>query len=146
MKGGDRVLDQSELSECDPDAISIKEKDPKKADRVSKLPDRLAAKSDANTIGNGPKDEGILDASVYYQESGELFAENNNHHMAVLPEIVTSTAEVSIDDIQVGDPGVPLTDDQEKLRLLIYKNRHLLIGKGSALPPAARGTVRDVEV
>ena len=54
--------------------------------------------------------------------------------MAVLPEVVSSTAEITIDDIQVGDPGIPLSQDQEKLRQLIYKSRHLLIGKGNSLP------------
>ena len=61
--------------------------------------------------------------------------------MAVPPDIVTPTAEVAIDDIQVCDPDVPLTDDQERLRQLIRRNKHLLIGKGNALPPAARGAI-----
>ena len=60
--------------------------------------------------------------------------------MAVLPEIVSSTAEITIDEIQVGDPGIPLSQDQEKLRQLIWKSRHLLIGKGNALPPRSTGS------
>ena len=36
--------------------------------------------------------------------------------MAVLPEVTTCTTEITIDDIQVGDPEVPLTDDKEHLR------------------------------
>ena len=66
--------------------------------------------------------------------------------MAVLPDIVTPTAEVTIDDIQVGDPGVPLTEEQERLRQLIWRNKHFLIGKGNALPPAARGAICDIGV
>ena len=66
--------------------------------------------------------------------------------MAILPEIVAPTVEVAIEDIQFGDPGKPLTDDQEKLQQLIWKNRHLLIGKRNALPPAARGVVCDIDV
>ena len=58
--------------------------------------------------------------------------------MAILPEIVAPTVEVAIEDIQVGDPGIPLTNDQEKLRQLIWNKRHLLIDKVNALPPAAR--------
>ena len=103
------------VSESVPDSITIEE-------------NRPAIKSDVTTIGKDLKNEGSLDASVYYHESGELFAEDIDQHMADLPEIVTTTAKVSIDDIQVGDPGGPLTDDQEKLRLLIWKNRHLSIG------------------
>ena len=50
--------------------------------------------------------------------------------MAVLPEAAPSAEEVTIDDIQIGDPIVPLTADQQKLRVLIWKSRHLLMGKG----------------
>ena len=46
----------------------------------------------------------------------------------------------------MGDPGISLSPDQEKLRQLIWKSRHLLIGKGNALPPAARGAVCDIDV
>ena len=41
--------------------------------------------------------------------------------MAVLPDIVTPTAEVTIEGIQVGDLDVPLTEDQERLSQLIWK-------------------------
>ena len=58
----------------------------------------------------------------------------------------TPTEEIKIDDIQVGDPGVPLTSDQEKLRELIWNSRHLLMGKGNALSPAARGAICDIDV
>ena len=34
--------------------------------------------------------------SMYYHESGELYAEDVDQHMAVLPEIVSSTEEVTI--------------------------------------------------
>ena len=66
--------------------------------------------------------------------------------MAVLPDIVMPNAEVTIDDIQVGDPDLPLTGDQERLRQLIWINKHLLIGKGNALPPAVRGAICDIDV
>ena len=45
--------------------------------------------------------------------------------MAVLPNIFTHTAEVTIDDIQVRGPDIPLTEDQEKLSLLIWRNKPL---------------------
>ena len=60
--------------------------------------------------------------------------------------MVTPTQEITIDDIQVGDFGTPRTEDQEKLRQMIWKSRHLLIGKGKTLPPAACGAVCDVDV
>uniref|UniRef100_A0AAV1TXE2 Uncharacterized protein n=2 Tax=Peronospora matthiolae TaxID=2874970 RepID=A0AAV1TXE2_9STRA len=84
-------------------------------------------------------DETQTKSVAYRHDGGDLFAEDVDQHMALLPEIIAPTKEVAIDDIQVGDPGVPLTDDQEKQRQLFVKNRHLLIGKGNALPPAARG-------
>ena len=41
---------------------------------------------------------------------------------------------------------MPLTEDQVKLRKLIWKSRHLLMGKGNDLPPAARGAVCNIDV
>ena len=49
---------------------------------------------------------------MYYYEGGELFAKDVEGHLAVLPEVATST-EITIDDVQVGDPGVPISEDQE---------------------------------
>ncbi|POM57989.1 Reverse transcriptase, partial [Phytophthora palmivora] len=66
--------------------------------------------------------------------------------MAILPEINSTTDEVKIEDIQVGDPGIQTTAEIERLRQKIWKYRHLLIGKGNALPPAARGVVCDIDV
>ena len=48
--------------------------------------------------------------SIYYHESGDLFVEDVEQHLAVLPEVVTSTEEVTMEDIQVGDPGIPLSE------------------------------------
>ena len=53
------------------------------------------------------------DVSTYRHESEELYAEDVDQHMAVLPDIVNLTSEVTIDDTQVGDPDVPLTYDQD---------------------------------
>ena len=84
------------------------------------------------------EDAEIAEAPVYYHESGDLFAEDIEQHLAVLREMSTATEEVTIDDIQIGDPNFPLTTDQQRLRSLIWKSRHLLMGKGNFLPPAAR--------
>uniref|UniRef100_A0AAV1U7Y1 Reverse transcriptase domain-containing protein n=1 Tax=Peronospora matthiolae TaxID=2874970 RepID=A0AAV1U7Y1_9STRA len=86
------------------------------------------------------------EAPVYYHESGDFFAEDIKQHLAVLPEMITATEEVTINDIQNGDPDVPLTADQQRLRSLIWKSRHLLLGKGNALPLAARGAICDIDV
>ena len=63
--------------------------------------------------------EGAHKCSSYYHESGVLFVENVGQHMTVLPEVDMMLSEVKIEDIQVGDPGVQLTKEQEELRQLI---------------------------
>ncbi|KAE8883029.1 hypothetical protein PF003_g32919 [Phytophthora fragariae] len=83
---------------------------------------------------------------VCYHEGGELFAEDVESHMAVLPEVATTTEEVTIEDIQVGNPADNSPEEIEKLRQIIWKRCHLLMGKGNALPPAARGVVCDIDV
>ena len=88
----------------------------------------------------------LASTPMYYHDGGELFAEDVDQHMAVLPEVVTPTQEITIDDIQVGDPGTSRIEGQEKLRQMISKILHLLIEKGNALPPEARGAVCDVDV
>ncbi|POM61086.1 reverse transcriptase [Phytophthora palmivora] len=86
------------------------------------------------------------DPEVRYHEGIDLYAEDVDQEMAILPEINPTTDEVKIEDIQVGDPGIQTTAEIERLRQKIWKYRHLLIGKGNALPPAARGVVCDIDV
>ena len=38
-----------------------------------------------------------------------MFAEDIEQHLAVLPEMSTAAEEVTINDIQIGDPNFPLT-------------------------------------
>ena len=61
----------------------------------------------------------IAEAPVYYHESGDMFAEDVEQHMAVLPEVAVSTEEITIEDIQIDDSKTSLTSDQLKLRALI---------------------------
>ncbi|POM67074.1 Reverse transcriptase [Phytophthora palmivora] len=86
------------------------------------------------------------DPNVHYQEGNDLYAEDVDQELAVLPEINPTTDEVKIEDIQVGDPEIQTTAEIERLRQRIGRYRHLLIGKGNALPPAARGVVCDIDV
>ena len=44
-----------------------------------------------------------------------MYAEDVDQHMEILPEVVTPPAEISLEDIQVGEPGDPLSNDREKL-------------------------------
>ncbi|POM58066.1 Reverse transcriptase [Phytophthora palmivora] len=92
-----------------------------------------------------PFDQGS-DPGVHYHEGNDLYAEDVDQEMAILPEINPTTDEVKIEDIQVGDTGIQTTTEIERLRQRIWKYRHLLIGKGNALPPVARGVVCDIDV
>ena len=98
------------------------------------------------TDGGGAKEEEPHSPPVYYYKGGELFAEDVEQHLEVPPEVAKSSTEITIDDVQVGDPVVPLTDDQERLRQLIWKSKILLIKKVNVLPPSARGAVCDIDV
>ncbi|KAE9180390.1 hypothetical protein PF004_g24853 [Phytophthora fragariae] len=86
------------------------------------------------------------DEQVCYHEGGDLRAEDVELEMAVLPEVTKSTEDVTIEDIQVGGPTVNSAEEIDRLRRLIWRRRHLLIGKGNALPPVARGIVCDIDV
>ncbi|KAE8987103.1 hypothetical protein PR001_g22420 [Phytophthora rubi] len=88
----------------------------------------------------------VEDEQVCYHEGGDLRAEEVESEMAVLPEVTQSTEDVTIEDIQVGDPTVNSAEEINRLRRLIWRRRHLLIGKGNALPPAARGIICDIDV
>ena len=71
-------------------------------------PTRLVDSPDDAAIDEDMMKEDMPAASIYYHEGGELFAEDVEQQMAVLPE-------VKIEDVQVGDPGIPLSEDQEDL-------------------------------
>ena len=127
-------------SNCHPDGIKGEDRE------VHSQSTRLDDDVKDVTIDGELIENDVPDESTYYHEGGELFAEDVEQHMAVLPEHTTSTTEITIDDVQVGDPGIPLTEDKEDLRRLIWRIHHLLIGKGNALPPAARGAVCGIDV
>ncbi|OWY90294.1 reverse transcriptase, partial [Phytophthora megakarya] len=94
-----------------------------------------------------PKEEADddMDDAVCYHEGGDIFPEDIENNMAVLPEVEATTKEVTIDDIQVDDPHAT-PEERERLRRIIWKRRHLLIGAGNALPPAAFGAICDIDV
>ncbi|OWY95498.1 LOW QUALITY PROTEIN: hypothetical protein PHMEG_00034486, partial [Phytophthora megakarya] len=79
------------------------------------------------------------DECVYYHEGSDLYAEDVDGQMAVLPEVPVATEDVRIEDIQLCGSGNQTPEEIERLHQRIWKFRHLLIVKGNALPPAARG-------
>ncbi|OWY90346.1 reverse transcriptase, partial [Phytophthora megakarya] len=66
--------------------------------------------------------------------------------LAVLPDVPATTKDVKIEDIQLCGSDDQTPEEIDRLRQRIWKFRHLLIGKGNALPPAARGVVCDIDV
>ncbi|GMF44561.1 unnamed protein product [Phytophthora fragariaefolia] len=54
--------------------------------------------------------------------------------------------EVKIEDIQVGNPNDNTQEQVDRLKQIIWRRQHLLIGKGNALPPAAKGAICDIDV
>ena len=75
--------------------------------------------AEAAAIDEEMMKEDIPAAAMHHHEGGKLFAEDVEQHMAVLLELTTSTTAITIDDVQVGNPGIPLSEDQEVLRQLI---------------------------
>ncbi|OWZ11026.1 reverse transcriptase [Phytophthora megakarya] len=86
------------------------------------------------------------DECVYYHKGSYLYAEDVDSQMAVLPEVSVTTEDVKIEDIQLCGSDNQTSEEIDRLRQRIWKFRHLLIGKGNALSPAARGVVCDIDV
>ncbi|POM69834.1 Reverse transcriptase [Phytophthora palmivora] len=86
--------------------------------------------------------DSTMDDEVCIKEGGSLFAEDVEGQMAVLPEVTATTEEVKIEDLQIGDAKI----NNKKRSNIIWKRKHLLIGKGNALPPAEKGVVCDIDV
>ncbi|GMF41738.1 unnamed protein product [Phytophthora fragariaefolia] len=106
---------------------------------------------DATSTHSAPVDLGDRvvdpgDEEVCIKESGDLYAEDVEGHLAVLPEVTLTTEEVKIEDIQVGNPHDNTREQVDQLKQIIWRRRHLLIGKGNALPPAAKGAICDIDV
>ncbi|KAG3133521.1 hypothetical protein PI126_g19144 [Phytophthora idaei] len=84
------------------------------------------------------------DEQICYHEGGDLYAEDVGEDIAVVPDVPLTTEEVKIEGIQL-DPTSNTPEEVDRLRDGIWRFKHLLIGKGNALPPAARGVVYDID-
>ncbi|KAE8999476.1 hypothetical protein PR002_g18440 [Phytophthora rubi] len=114
--------------------------DAKGADsQVAKLPE-------VTTMTKEGKIEDAGDEQVCIKEDGDLYAEDVEGQLAMLPEVTTTTEDITIEDIQVGNPGEIDPEEIDRLRKITWRRRHLLVGKGNALPPAARGAICDIDV
>ncbi|POM58456.1 Reverse transcriptase [Phytophthora palmivora] len=115
--------------------LSKRTSDQGKIDRVKS--NDLHTKIEAN-IGDP-----TMDDEVCIKEGG---AYSQMDQMAVLPEVTATTEEVKIEDLQIGDANINTQGEIERLVQIIWKRKHLLIGKGNALPPAAKGVVCEIDV
>ncbi|POM67682.1 LOW QUALITY PROTEIN: Hypothetical protein PHPALM_16272, partial [Phytophthora palmivora] len=75
-----------------------------------------------------------MDDEVCIKEGGTLRCGRSNGC-----EVTATTEEVKIEDLQIGDANINTQEEIERLVQIIWKRKHLLIGKGNALPPAAKG-------
>ncbi|OWZ09802.1 reverse transcriptase [Phytophthora megakarya] len=96
--------------------------------------------------GSGCYSDQDYDKCLYYHEGSDLYAEDVDGQLAVRPEVPATTEDVKIEDIQLCGSNNQTQEEIDRLRQRIWKFRHLLIGKGYALPPAVRGVVFDIDV
>ncbi|ETM99221.1 hypothetical protein PPTG_24452, partial [Phytophthora nicotianae INRA-310] len=87
----------------------------------------------------------LEDDQVCIGEGGERFAEDVDSQMAVLPEITTTTEDVKLEDIRIENDGESTPKEVDRLRKIIWNRQHLMLGKGNALPPAARGVICNID-
>ncbi|OWZ13002.1 hypothetical protein PHMEG_00013740 [Phytophthora megakarya] len=71
-----------------------------------------------------------LESRICYHEGGDLAVEDLEKQGAILPEIISTADTVAIEGTQA----------------TIWSNYQLRIGKGNTLPPAARGTIWDIDM
>ena len=69
---------------------------------------QLVKGNDVVAIGEESTEVEPPTVSTYRNDSGELYTEDVDQHITILPEVVTHAAEIFRIEIQVGDPGDPL--------------------------------------
>ena len=98
-------------SDIDHDPIIV-DRDPDTIDHESRPRERandvIGFKDES--MSTKEHEEGKHGNLTYHHESGVLYAEGEDQHMAVLSEVVSSTAGNTIDDIQVVDPRTSLSE------------------------------------
>ncbi|ETO58914.1 hypothetical protein F444_22710, partial [Phytophthora nicotianae P1976] len=134
------------------------------SNQIVKVSDRRGNENTAEEMPEGDENEGptktrpienvpvpptarqpLEDDQVCISEGGELFGEDVDSQMAVLPEVTTTTEDVKLEDIRIENDGESTPEEVDRLRKTIWNRQHLLLGKGNALPPAARGVVCDID-
>ncbi|POM73533.1 LOW QUALITY PROTEIN: Reverse transcriptase [Phytophthora palmivora] len=109
-------------------------------DLPGQLPAPIQEASPENR-NNSPDPE--PDPEMHCHEGDDLYAEDVDQEMAILPEINPTTDEVKIEDIQGIWGSRPLQRSNDYVRG--FENIDIF-SSGNALPPAARGVVCDIDV
>ncbi|OWZ14656.1 LOW QUALITY PROTEIN: reverse transcriptase [Phytophthora megakarya] len=81
---------------------------------------------------------------IYYHKN--VISRLNTLEETLLPSPKSRSRRPQRSASRVGDSGSDTPEEVERLRQIIWKKRHLLIGKGNALPPATKGVVCDIDV
>ncbi|ETP13479.1 hypothetical protein F441_11381 [Phytophthora nicotianae CJ01A1] len=134
------------------------------SNQITKVSDQVEDKNTAEEVSEGYETEGPIqtkpiesaselptasqpleDDQVCISEGGELFAEDVYSQMTVLPVVTTTTEDVKLEDIWIENDGKITPEEVDRLRKIIWSRQHLLLGKGNALPSAARGVVCDID-
>ena len=63
---------------------------------LQEIPDRLVEREDVVVTDEEMTDAEPSTVSTYLNESGELYTEDFDQHMAILPKVVTSAAKISL--------------------------------------------------
>jgi hypothetical protein len=115
---------------------------------ITPLEDAVTQPMETAVTEAGTKNEDLVQADdqVCTFESGELWAEEVSQGWAVIPEVDPSPEGIELKDIQIPDPDGNTPEEVDRLKQIIWKKRHLFMGKGNALPPAARGAICDIDV
>ncbi|CAH0480928.1 unnamed protein product [Peronospora belbahrii] len=86
------------------------------------------------------------DDQVCTFESGELWAEDVRQGRAIIPEVDLSPTSINLEAIQITDSDGNTPDEVDRLRQIIWRRQHILMGKGNALSPSAQGAICDIDV
>ncbi|ETP31408.1 hypothetical protein F442_19730 [Phytophthora nicotianae P10297] len=124
------------------------------SNQIAKVSDRREYENAAEEMPKGDETEGpkktkpienapepptasqsLEDDQVCISEGGELFAEDVDSQMAVLPEVTTTTEDVKLEDIRIENDSES-TPEEPTAPTAWERN---------ALPPAAQGVVCDID-
>ncbi|KAJ0411926.1 hypothetical protein ATCC90586_009883 [Pythium insidiosum] len=100
----------------------------------------------AASVAEVALDQRELAEPVYIHEGSDLSAEDVERQVAMIPE-TPPEEEPTIDDVQVGQGEGYLTPEQvNRVKNIVWKRRHLCMGKGNAKPAAAKDVWCDIDV